>query len=454
MGVRKKESLRTAFWKFLFMLLLGLLAGVVVPFGAMMLSVTGGIATYADYSEQSVKSIAPILAVTPDLEDIRLPQGCEAVVLDKNYRVIKSTLEGADLENALEYAISGKNSEDLKRQYLLVTRENEYVILQYYIGSQFTNPWMNEHLPSPEILMYLFMGINCISVCIFLTAKFAKGLRLQLVPLFEATEQVSKQNIDFEVGHSRIQEFEDVLLSFSDMKKNLQSSLTQQWAAEQAQKEQIAALAHDLKTPLTVIQGNIDLMEETELNTEQRCYAGYISDSSQQMQTYIKTLIDISRAATGYQLCKEKLGLLNFISHIKEQLESLCQARGTHLVMETGEKNPQIEIDIMLMERALMNVVNNALEHSPKNATVYVEVHYNDQKVQLIVTDEGCGFSPEALEHAKERFYMGDRSRGSNSHFGMGLYIASSIMQQHGGQVVLKNSSDTNGAKVTLEFPA
>ena len=170
------------------------------------------------------------LLYTPDLEDIRLPQGCEAVVLDKNYRVIKSTLEGADLENALEYAISGKNSEDLKRQYLLVTRENEYVILQYYIGSQFTNPWMNEHLPSPEILMYLFMGINCISVCIFLTAKFAKGLRLQLVPLFEATEQVSKQNIDFEVGHSRIQEFEDVLLSFSDMKKNLQSSLTQQWA--------------------------------------------------------------------------------------------------------------------------------------------------------------------------------------------------------------------------------
>ena len=69
------------------------------------------------------------LLYTPDLEDIRLPQGCEAVVLDKNYRVIKSTLEGADLENALEYAISGKNSEDLKRQYLLVTRENEYVIL-------------------------------------------------------------------------------------------------------------------------------------------------------------------------------------------------------------------------------------------------------------------------------------------------------------------------------------
>ena len=61
------------------------------------------------------------------------------------------------------------------------------------------------------------------------------------------------------MGHSKIKEFEDVLCSFSDMKNNLKSSLEKQWSAEQLQKEQIAALAHDLKTPLTVIQGNIDL---------------------------------------------------------------------------------------------------------------------------------------------------------------------------------------------------
>ena len=105
------------------------------------------------------------------------------------------------------------------------------------------------------------------------------------------------------------------------MKQNLQSSLTQQWAAEQAQKEQVAALAHDLKTPLTVIQGNVDLMSETELNAEQREYADYISESSQQMERYIKTLIDISRASTGYQLFKEKVGFLDFMARMKEQME-------------------------------------------------------------------------------------------------------------------------------------
>lgn len=165
------------------------------------------------------------------------------------------------------------------------------------------------------------MGINCILVCTCLTTKFAKRLRTQLAPVFEATGQVAKQNLDFEVGHSQIQEFDEVLQSFSEMKQNLQSSLTQQWAAEQAQKEQIASLAHDLKTPLTVIQGNVDLMSETELNAEQREYADYISESSQQMERYIKTLIDISRASTGYQLFKEKVGFLDFMARMKEQME-------------------------------------------------------------------------------------------------------------------------------------
>ena len=70
------------------------------------------------------------------------------------------------------------------------------------------------------------------------------------------------------MGHSKIKEFEDVLRSFSVMKNNLKTSLKKQWSVEQLQREKIAALAHDLKTPLTVIQGNIDLFRETELGGE------------------------------------------------------------------------------------------------------------------------------------------------------------------------------------------
>ena len=101
------------------------------------------------------------------------------------------------------------------------------------------------------------------------------------------------------------------------MKESLKASLEQQWEAEHMQKEQIAALAHDLKTPLTVIQGNTDLISETELDEEQRLYAEYISSSSEQMQLYIRTLIDISRAATGYQLHMEDIGVLAYVEQLQ-----------------------------------------------------------------------------------------------------------------------------------------
>lgn len=274
MGIKKTTSLKASFWKFLCMLLIGLTGSAVIPFSLIFVGTGMGFITYADYSEHSVKNLVPVIASTPDLADVQLPMGCRYLVLDKNHQMIETSLEGSDLDQAIDYAISGKINGNLNKQYLLVTRANEYVVLQYYIGSQFTNEWFYEHFHSPEILLYLLIGINCCAVCVLLTAKFAKNVRAQLSPLFEATKQVAQQNLDFEVGHSKIKEFEDVLRSFSDMKDNLKSSLEKQWNAEQLQRQQIAALAHDLKTPLTVIQGNIDLMSETKLDDEQRLYAG------------------------------------------------------------------------------------------------------------------------------------------------------------------------------------
>lgn len=278
MGMKKTASLKTAFWRFLFMLLGGLLGAVAIPFLLMTVSTSLGFTAYGDYSEIKANELAPILAATPDLSDVQIPMGIEYALLDKNYQLIETTLDKHELEQAIRYATTGASDQNLQKRYLLVTRASEYVILQYYIGAQFTDEWMNEHLPSPDILLIMLIVVGSILVCLFLTASFAKKLRLQLNPLFEATSEVAKQNLDFEVGHSRIKDFEDVLISFSHMKESLKVSLEQQWKAEQMQKEQIAALAHDLKTPLTVIQGNADLISETELDEEQRLYVEYIVD--------------------------------------------------------------------------------------------------------------------------------------------------------------------------------
>ena len=452
MGMKKPSSLKTAFWRFLFMLLGGLLGAVAVPFLFVTVSTTLGVTTYGNYSEIRANELAPILAATPDLSDVQIPMGIEYALLDKNYQLIETTLDETELEQAMRYATTGASDQNLQKRYLLVTRENEYIVLQYYIGAQYTNEWMNEHLPSPDILLIVLIAAGGLFVCLLLTTRFAKKLRLQLVPLFEATSEVAKQNLDFEVGHSNIKEFEDVLISFSHMKESLKASLEQQWKAEQMQKEQIAALAHDLKTPLTVIQGNADLISVTELDEEQRLYAEYIGCSSEQMQLYIRTLIDISRAATGYQLNVEDIDLPAYIKQLREQIDALCQTKKIGLQMEIENLPAVLSADKLLLERAIMNVVNNALDYSPQDSSISISMIGNKGSLEISVTDAGPGFSQEDLMHAEEQFYMADHSRSSDLHFGMGLFITKSIIRQHGGQLILSNSKKTGGARVTISI--
>ena len=453
MGMKKPSSLKTAFWRFLFMLLGGLLGAVAVPFLLVTVSTTLGVTTYGNYSEIRANELAPILAATPDLSDVQIPMGIEYALLDKNYQLIETTLDENELEQAMRYATTGTIDQNLQKRYLLVTRENEYVVLQYYIGAQYTNEWMNKYLPSPDILLIVLIAAGGIFVCLLLTARFAKKLRLQLVPLFEATSEVAKQNLDFEVGHSNIKEFEDVLISFSHMKESLKASLEHQWKAEQMQKEQIAALAHDLKTPLTVIQGNADLISETELDEEQCLYAEYIISSSEQMQLYIRTLIDISRAATGYQLHVEDIDLPAYVEQLQRQIGALCQTKKIGLQMEIEHLPAVLSADKLLLERAIMNVVNNALDYSQQDSSISISITGGKGNLQILVTDAGPGFSQEDLLHAEEQFYMADHSRSSNLHFGMGLFITKSIVQQHGGQLILSNSEKTGGAQVTMKIP-
>ena len=454
MGRIKRTSLQMIFWKFLIILILGLLLSAAVPFLLLAFASSAGYVTYANNAEHSVQEISPIIAAAPDITKVAIPSYCEYLILDADYNILYTNMDTAEQDKALGFAKTGENSDLTSRtQYQFIPREKEYCVLKYYVGSQYKNDWIQKHLPAPEIILLLLIGINCIAVCVCLIIQYSRKLKIQLSPLIMATEQIQKQNLDFEVGSSEISEYNAVLNSISEMKDSLKLSLEQQWKAEQSQREQIAALAHDLKTPLTVIQGNIDLMNETKLDDEQRLYAGYITESSEQIQVYIKTLIDISRTVTGYQLQVEKIDIADYMEQIEAQASALCVTKEIRLNMETETDRGCFEADKLLLERAIMNVVNNALEYSPQRGTIYVETQRKENFLQVIITDEGTGFTNEDLRHAREQFFMGDHSRSSNMHFGMGLYITNSIVKQHNGELTLKNSDKTGGAEVTIKIP-
>lgn len=453
MGVKRTHTLKGLFRSYTISLILLLAAAVLVPACLEIFAISRGWVTRANSSELQVRELLPTLAVAPDITKVKIPQSCTYLILDKEYNELYSNMSDGEKSAAMQYARGEYIDRGEKQQFALVTRENEICILQYYIGSQFTASWVPDFVPAPDTLTFSFMALGALMAILLLTARFAGKLRMQLKPLTEATSEVAKQNLDFEVGHSEIRELEEVLLSFAEMKDSLKKSLEKQWKAEQLQREQIAALAHDLKTPLTVIQGNVDLLREAELNEEQALYADYIGNSSEQMEQYIKALIEIARVTVGYQLQRAEFDLRAYIQYLESRIAGLCNIKGVRLqVIYSGMLPARITGDKLLLERAILNVISNALDYSKRGDTLTVSVAGEGDFLQISVIDEGQGFSPEALLYGQEKFFMADNSRNSDLHFGMGLYITKTIVEQHGGRLILENT-ETAGAKVTILLP-
>ena len=102
--------------------------------------------------------------------------------------------------------------------------------------------------------------------------------------------------------------------------------------------------------------------------------------------------------------------------------------------------------------RAVMNAVRNAAEHTPEGGVINISASYRGGKLIFIIEDSGSGFTPEALAHGTEQFFMDDSSRTGGSHYGIGLFFAKKAAEEHGGDIVLANSKEIGGAKVEISF--
>ena len=156
----------------------------------MLLASSMGIVTLADIMKDKRKIIVPILTATPNVSDIHFPTGTKFLRLTKNYEYIDTNMSEEVKEKALMFAKTGLMDTSGKTQFIFVTRNDEYIVLQYVIGSQYLNPQLNHYLPSPEILMITLMIISSLGVCVYLTVHFAKELRKELTPILEATKEI------------------------------------------------------------------------------------------------------------------------------------------------------------------------------------------------------------------------------------------------------------------------
>lgn len=444
-------GLESMFEVYIFFMGLALLIWAAISLFAFDFLINAGVIYPADYAEYRISEVSEQIKTANEVTADLIPEVCRYVVFSEDGKVLSGDLDEKDVETAWK-VLSSNNYSDGKF-YKIIIRTDEYVVLQYRLKPQYKSMWMNEHLPNPENLLTIFIIICCLGIMQIFAKKFGSGIRKKMTPMREALEQIGDRNLDFKVNYSGVREIDECVVALDDMRYALKISLQKQWETEQEKNRQMSALAHDIKTPLTVVRGNSELLLETELTDEQKNYADYISGSALQIQNYVQTLIEVTKSQEGIEQTPVKVKVADILTDIKQQTMGLSEVYQHQIKWKEECKGEDI-ISVVYdhVVRAVMNAVRNAAEHTPEGGVIKISAKYRGGKLAFTVEDSGSGFTPEALAHGTEQFFMDDSSRTGGFHYGIGLFFAKKVAKEHGGEIVLANSRETGGAKVEISF--
>ena len=456
MGLKRKHKvikLRTIFIRYLLLFCIGTICWVFILLFSYSAIVSSGRIYPANYAEQQLSKVKNAIAANDVVTPEQIPELCDYAVYTMNGTKLSGSLSQQDAEKAWREVSTSETGQDLFYQYVKINRKNQVCVIRYSLFPQYKSSVLRKYLPGIDTLVFILFILGLVTGALILASTFGKKLTRKMDNLQHATEKIQSQDLEFTVQSSGVLEIDHVLQSLDQMRDALKSSLKKQWDLEQARREQMAALAHDIKTPLTVARGNADLLSETDQTKEQKEYTAYIKESTCQMEQYIKLLIDLSKAELGYSLNKNPIDSKSFMDSILNQMTALGSVKKVTVHCETHLLPKSFNADSGLLQRALLNIVSNAVEFSPRNGKIDFTANAAQNHIRFCVTDCGKGFSTHDLKQATQQFYMGDKSRTSNAHYGMGLFIAKCIAEQHGGTLAITNSAVSGGGQVTIEIP-
>jgi len=213
------------------------------------------------------------------------------------------------------------------------------------------------------------------------------------------------------------------------------------------------SLSHELRTPISVIVGATDSLLQQDLkisDSNKNDLLQEISTASLRLNQQVENLLNTSRLQSGFlQLKKDWCDITELIYGIISQLTD--QLKGHVINVSIKKDSLVVKIDHGLIEQVLFNLINNAAQHTPPHSVISIVADYIDEKLVLIIEDNGKGFPTEDINQVFNKFY---RSKNSvTGGLGLGLSIAKGFVEVHDGSIELQRSIPT-GAKFIIKIPA
>jgi signal transduction histidine kinase len=309
--------------------------------------------------------------------------------------------------------------------------------------------------PSPNPVEARFLGrinlalvlaaLGAVIIAVFLGLVLARTITRPVRDLTMATRALAEGHLNQKVQVRSRDELGELTRTFNQMSTDLENSnsLRQQMTAD---------IAHDLRTPLSVITGYLEGLKDGVIKPSPKRFAA-MYDEALYLQRLVEDLRTLSLADAGELSMNYQIGQAGeLIERLATSFQHQAEQNGIDLKTVVEENLPQLRMDPERMQQALSNLVSNALRYTPEGGEIVLSARRENNSLCLEVKDTGAGISAEMLPHIFERFYRGDDSRQEGGS-GLGLAIAKSIVDLQGGRIVVTSEGRGLGSLFSIQFP-
>lgn len=336
--------------------------------------------------------------------------------------------------------------------------EGKYCVAAAHFPKEDWKKSMVKNLFRPFLIAFFLIGTGAILVILLLSAFFTRRMnRVVMEPLEKlgkGVRRIKDGNLREDIVYQGEQEFEDVCQVFNDMQHTILAEQEQQAKNKKARTDMVAGISHDLRTPLTSVQGYIKGVLDGVADTPEKEYL-YLKtayESTEEMNVLLQKLFDFSRMESGqmpFHMVSAELG--EFTAACMAQKEAVMDSKQVQITMkQEPEWIPEVMLDVDQVRRIFDNLLENSLKYAMVRP-VKIQIRVSEIKdfVLLEWKDNGKGVPEEKLDRIFERFYRCDESRNEKGS-GIGLSVVKYIMERHNGKAAAENDQ---GLKVQLYFP-
>jgi signal transduction histidine kinase len=311
-------------------------------------------------------------------------------------------------------------------------------------------------ISSHDLSLLIALLIFSLAVALPLALVTAASLGDSISDLSRGTSAMAAGDLSIRVPVHGSDEFARLAVAFNQMAEHLQAANHRQAELEQARRSLVAAVSHDLRTPLASLRAATEALRDGVVSdppTVKR-YLSSIQAEAQRLGGLIDDLFELSLIDSGnVRLDLEPTLLADLISETVESMNHQARLKKIHLSGRCQSHLTPILADPLKIRRVILNLVQNAIRHTPSDGAVSLEAREVEAAIAVSVTDNCGGIQQRDINRLFEPFYRGDPARlRDGSGAGLGLSIAKGIVEAHGGRIWVENSS-RNGCRFSFTLP-